>query len=134
MGDPAEGLSIGEVSAHTGLSIHTLRFYEREGLLINPVTRRANGRRAYSEDDVGWLADCVRLRSSGMPLAEIRRYAALVRHGAGTEKDRLAILCQHEQRLLAQIDGLHDCLGLVTYKIGVYRDVLAEDAAVTERG
>jgi DNA-binding transcriptional MerR regulator len=125
---PSEGLSIGQVSARTGLSVHALRFYEREGVLIGPVTRKANGRRVYSEDDVAWLADCVRLRSSGMPLAEIRRYAALVRHGAGTEEGRLAILRQHQDRLNAQMLGLRDCLDLVTYKIGVYEKLLAEAA------
>jgi DNA-binding transcriptional MerR regulator len=125
---PAKDLSIGQVSARTGLSVHALRFYEREGVLIGPVARSANGRRVYSEDDVEWLADCVRLRSSGMPLAEIRRYAALVRRGAGTEEDRLAILCQHQDRLIAQLRGLHDCLDLVTYKIGLYKDLLAETA------
>ena len=128
--DPPTGLSIGQVSARTGLSVHALRFYEREGVLIDPIVRQANGRRVYSEGDVDWLADCIRLRASGMPLAEIRQYAALVRHGAGTEEGRLTILRRHEVRLLTQIRGLHDCLDLVTYKIGVYESVLAGDPAV----
>jgi DNA-binding transcriptional MerR regulator len=124
----SETLGIGQVSARTGLSVHALRFYEREGVLVTPVARGANGRRAYTEDDVEWLADCVRLRSSGMPLAEIRGYAALVRLGAGTEEDRLAILRRHHERLLAQIRELNDCVDLVTSKIGVYTDILARDA------
>jgi DNA-binding transcriptional MerR regulator len=126
---PSPGMSIGQVSERTGLSVHALRFYEREGVLIDAVTRRANGRRVYSEQDVDWLADCVRLRASGMPLAEIRQYAALVRRGAGTEPGRLAILREHQDRLIAQIRGLNDCLDLVAYKIGVYEGVLAEAAA-----
>jgi DNA-binding transcriptional MerR regulator len=120
---PSRGLSIGQVSERTGLSVHALRFYEREGVLIDPVSRGANGHRVYGEQDVDWLADCVRLRASGMPLAEIRQYAALIRHGAGTEPDRLALLRQHQDRLIAPIRGLNDCLDLVAYKIGVYQGV-----------
>jgi len=78
-------LSIGQVAERTGLGVHTLRFYEREGLLAMPV-RRAAGRRVYSEDDVEWLDICTELRSSGMPPAEIRRYAELVREGLGNVK------------------------------------------------
>lgn len=126
---PSSGLSIGQVSERTGLSVHALRFYEREGVLLEPVTRRANGRRVYSKQDVDWLADCVRLRASGMPLAEIRQYAALIRRGAGTEPGRLVLLRQHQDRLIAQIRGLNDCLGLVAYKIGVYESILGEAAA-----
>jgi DNA-binding transcriptional MerR regulator len=125
----SQGLSIGQVSARTGLSVHALRFYEREGMLIEPVTRLANGRRVYSQGDVDWLADCVRLRSSGMPLAEIREYAALVRGGASTAAGRLALLREHEARLHAQIQGLNDCLDLVTYKIGIYEKLVADGSA-----
>jgi DNA-binding transcriptional MerR regulator len=56
------------------------------------VQRTADGRRAYSESDLEWLELCVKLRSSGMPLAAIRQYAELVRQGAGNEQDRLTIL------------------------------------------
>ncbi|MGW5188999.1 MerR family transcriptional regulator [Kribbella sp. NPDC004138] len=61
------GLSIGQVAERTGLSVHALRFYEREGLLADPVRRESNGRRVYSEDDVDWLTMCIKFRSSGMP-------------------------------------------------------------------
>jgi DNA-binding transcriptional MerR regulator len=59
----------GQAAERTGLSAHALRFYEREGLLAAPVQRTADGRRAYSEPDLEWLELCVKLRSSGMPLA-----------------------------------------------------------------
>ncbi|GEB61302.1 MerR family transcriptional regulator [Streptomyces gardneri] len=65
-------LSIGEVAQRSGLSVHALRFYEREGLFANPVRRLSNGRRIYHEEDLEWLAICTKLRSSGMPLVMIR--------------------------------------------------------------
>ena len=75
--------TIGEVSTLTGLTTHTLRFYEQEGLFFAPVRRNAAGRRVFTEDEVEWLKVCTKLRSSGMPLPEIRRYAQLVLEGAG---------------------------------------------------
>ena len=76
---PQPGLSIGQAALRSGLSVHALRFYEREGLLASPVERTADGRRVYSEHDLEWLELCIKLRSSGMPLAAIRRYTELVR-------------------------------------------------------
>ena len=81
---PAEKTwTIGEVSTLTGPTTHTLRFYEQEGLFFAPVRRNAAGRRVFTEDEVEWLKVCTKLRSSGMPLPEIRRYAQLVLEGAG---------------------------------------------------
>ncbi|HTX81197.1 MAG TPA: MerR family transcriptional regulator [Streptosporangiaceae bacterium] len=71
--------------------MHALRFYEREGMLASPVQRDPDGHRAYSEQDLEWLDLCIKLRSSGMPLAAIGRYAELVRQGEGNEQDRLAL-------------------------------------------
>jgi hypothetical protein len=65
-------LTIGEVSALTGLTTYTLRFYEQEGLFFAPVRRNAAGRRVFTEEEVEWLRVCMKLRSSGMPLPEIR--------------------------------------------------------------
>ncbi|SFK95999.1 MerR HTH family regulatory protein [Streptosporangium canum] len=66
-------LSIGQVAERTGLSVHTLRFYEREGILANPVSRGPGGRRCYSESDVEWLRLCIILRASGMERRRSRR-------------------------------------------------------------
>ncbi|MFD8706441.1 MerR family transcriptional regulator [Kitasatospora sp. NPDC059648] len=117
-------LSIGQVAERTGLSVHALRFYEREGILANPVQRAVGGRRRYTEGDVEWLNLCIILRASGMPLPEIRRYTDLVRTGAGTEPQRLALLRDHEQRVLAQIADLHRSLDLIRHKVAVYVDYL----------
>jgi DNA-binding transcriptional MerR regulator len=83
MPEVTTSLSIGQVAERTGLSVHTLRFYEREGILTDPVRRGLNGHRLYSEDDVEWLSICTRFRASGMPLTAIRRYVDLVRQGPG---------------------------------------------------
>lgn len=129
MSEVQRSLSIGQVADHTGLSVHTLRFYEREGILAYPVRRGLGGRRVYSEGDLEWLAVCTRLRASGMPLSAIRRYADLVRQGTGNEEDRLAILRQHQDHVLAQIRALTDCLDVISHKVRVYEDHLAQGSA-----
>jgi DNA-binding transcriptional MerR regulator len=116
------GLSIGQVAERTGLSVHALRFYEREGLLADPVRRESNGRRVYSEDDVDWLDMCIKFRSSGMPLDTIRKYTDLVRQGPGNEADRLALLKGHQDYVSAQIEELSECLRVITHKVGIYQE------------
>ncbi len=122
------GLTIGQAAQRTGLSVYALRFYEREGLLPGQVRRSPDGRRAYSEEDLEWLELCLKLRSSGMPLAAIRRYAELVRQGAGNEQERLIILRQHQQRVTAQIATLTACLEMITFKVELYEESLAAGA------
>ncbi|HWB34972.1 MAG TPA: MerR family transcriptional regulator [Rugosimonospora sp.] len=108
----AAGVSIGEVVRRTGLSVHTLRMYEREGLLIGEVRRDDQGRRVYTAWDIEWLGNCVKFRASGMPLATIRQLAQLVREGTGNEAQRLELLREHRRRVTEQIAQLHDCLAL----------------------
>ncbi|MEU7168980.1 MerR family transcriptional regulator [Streptomyces morookaense] len=122
-------LSIGEVAARTGLSVHALRFYEREGLLVGPVRRSTGGRRRYAAGDVEWLLICVKLRESGMPLAELKRFAELVRQGPGNEAERLQLLDAHRRRVDAQITALEECRSVITWKVGVYAEHLARGEA-----
>ncbi|MEI8410808.1 MULTISPECIES: MerR family transcriptional regulator [unclassified Kribbella] len=123
------GLSIGQVAERTGLSVHALRFYEREGLLADPVRRESNGRRVYTEDDVEWLDMCIKFRSSGMPLDTIRKYTDLVRQGPGNEQDRLALLRSHQDHVNAQIQDLKECLNVITHKVDIYQQHLAAGTA-----
>lgn len=123
------GLSIGQVAERTGLSVHALRFYEREGLLADQVRRESNGRRVYTEDDVNWLAMCIKFRSSGMPLDTIRKYTDLVRQGPGNEEDRLALLRSHQEHVKAQLQELNECLNVITYKVDIYQQRLDEGTA-----
>jgi DNA-binding transcriptional MerR regulator len=123
------GLSIGQVAERTGLSVHALRFYEREGLLADAVRRESNGRRVYTEDDVDWLEMCIKFRSSGMPLETIRKYTELVRQGRGNEAERLALLRSHQDSITAQIQELNECLSIITHKVSIYESHLADGTA-----
>jgi DNA-binding transcriptional MerR regulator len=119
------GLSIGEVAKQTGLSVHALRLYEREGLLASTVGRTTSGRRVYTSWDVDWLSNCIKFRASGMSLANIRRLAELVRRGTGNETQRLEVLREHRTHVVAKIDQLRDCLELIDHKIASYEQHLA---------
>lgn len=121
--------SIGEVSEHTGISTHTLRFYEKEGLFVEPIQRNAAGRRIFSEQEIGWLRVGLKLRSTGMPLPDIRRYAELVRDGSGTVEERFRILREHEARVRMQLADLQDMLSTIEAKVSYYADRLAEGTA-----
>ncbi|WP_405162800.1 MerR family transcriptional regulator [Nocardia sp. NBC_01499] len=123
-------LSIGQVAARTGLSVHTLRLYERDGLLAGPVRRDSAGRRAYTEADVQWLSYCIKFRASGMPLATIRRFADLARHGPDTQRERLELLLEHQQHVTAKIAELTECLDVISDKVRTYERHVAHGAAV----
>nr|WES10807.1 MerR family transcriptional regulator [Streptomyces sp.] len=118
-------LTIGQVAVRTGLSVHTLRFYEKEGLFALPV-RRVRGNRVYGENDLAWLHLCTRLRASGMPLPAIREYAALVREGPTTLQARLALLHTHQQRIATRIEELSSCSALISRKVALYEDQISE--------
>ena len=129
MTGPTLELSIGQVAERTGVSVHTLRLYEREGLFTSQVRRGANGRRVYGEWDLEWLSTCMRFRASGMPLATIRRFAELVRDGPGNEDERLALLRLHEQQVVSRIAELTDCLDLITHKVRTYEKHVSRGTA-----
>ncbi|AMM19764.1 MerR family transcriptional regulator [Frondihabitans sp. PAMC 28766] len=124
-------LTIGQVSAQTGLSVHTLRFYEQEGLFIGPVARDSAGRRVYDADEVMWLNVCTRLRSSGMPLADIHRYADLAREGEGNELERLELLTGHRERVREQLAEITAALEVIDHKIGIYESHLEAGSAAS---
>lgn len=113
-------LSIGELAQHSGVSQHTLRFYEKAEVLA-PATRAANGHRRYRAGDVAWLAFVLRLKATGMPLAEIKQYALLRAQGEMTVPQRLAVLELHRERLVVNIQELSHNLAALDDKIGVYR-------------
>ena len=118
-------LSIGEVAERTGLTAHTLRFYEREGILPHQVQRTPSGHRVYTDAEVKWLKICKGLRASGMPLAQIREFIALVKNGEGNEHERVALLRKHQDNLTAQIEELRECFDWIELKAGTYEQQLA---------
>ncbi|MGW3993983.1 MerR family transcriptional regulator [Amycolatopsis sp. NPDC004772] len=118
---PAEGLSIADAARRTGVSAHTLRYYERAGLVVTQVDRTSGGRRRYHKLDLDWIKICTKLRATGMPIKTIRRYADLVAAGRGNEQERLALLEEHRADVLARLAELEENLKLIDRKIGVYR-------------
>lgn len=124
-------LTIGELARSTGLSPHTLRFYETAGLL-RPVVRSASGHRRYRAQDQLWLAFVLRLKKTGMPLAEIRRYADLREKGEESLSPRLAMLKLHHERLVSQIHELQECSAALEEKISLYERMLAAVAIEKE--
>jgi DNA-binding transcriptional MerR regulator len=110
--------SISEAAEKCGLSQHTLRWYERIGLL-GPVARDANGRRRFSDGDLEWLDLITRLRETGMPVSDMQRYAELVRSGAG-EAERLELLRRHRDEVRRALAAQRECLKLLNSKIDIY--------------
>lgn len=119
------GMTIAEVVARTGLTAHTLRYYERDGLMLGEIGRASSGHRRYTAFDVAWIELVTRLRATGMPIREIQRYAELVRAGDGTEPDRLELLHAHRVRVLAQLAEVTEHLTALDTKIDVYTERVA---------
>lgn len=111
--------SIGDFAKLTGLSIHTLRYYEHEGL-ITPK-RNSGNRRYYTDKDLAWITFIKRLKATGMPIKQIRRYAELRTEGDSTLSPRLAMLASHRQALNEQINQLKNHLEKLDEKIYFYR-------------
>jgi DNA-binding transcriptional MerR regulator len=126
---PRDGATIAEAARRTGVSVYTLRYYERAGLVVTPVDRTSGGRRRYRELDLKWIIICTKLRATGMPISGIRRYAQLVAAGPGNEKERLALLESHRDAVLAQLARIQENLKLLDHKIDVYRGSLAAGEA-----
>ena len=118
---PDAGLSIAEAARRTGVSVHTLRYYERAGLVVTPVDRTHSGRRRYQDEDLKWISICTKLRATGMPIEGIRRYAQLVSAGPGNEQERLALLEAHRADVTAKLAEVQESLKLIDHKIDVYR-------------
>jgi DNA-binding transcriptional MerR regulator len=118
---PAEGLTISAAAEMSGLSVDTLRYYEKEGLTLHRPERSASGQRRYSERDVTWLATLVMLRRTGMPIRDIKKFVALYRVD-GSEADRLAILEAHRVHVLQELDEVQTHLAAINRKIDYYNE------------
>jgi DNA-binding transcriptional MerR regulator len=117
------GFTIAEAAHASGISAHTLRYYERAGL-IGGVDRARSGHRRYSEADLAWINVLQRLRATGMPIRSIRRYAELVQANDGNEAERLALLKEHQAAVRAQLAEVRDHLAFIDQKITIYEDRL----------
>ena len=112
-------LSIGALSDRTGRSIHTLRWYEAQGLMPG-VVRDAGGRRVYGARHVDWVDLLARLQRTGMSIAQMREYADLVRRGRATLRQRHRLLADHRTKVVATILDWNESLALLEHKIDLY--------------
>ncbi|MGH3877319.1 MAG: MerR family transcriptional regulator [Actinophytocola sp.] len=111
--------AIAEAAHRSGLSIDTLRYYERIQL-IDPPARDSGGRRAYSDEDLAWLEFLTRLRTTGMPIRMMREYARLRHQGTASATRRKQILIEQRAEVLDRIVELNSCLDVLNYKIANY--------------
>lgn len=115
------GLTIAEAAEVSGVSAHTLRYYERAGL-IGDVDRAASGHRRYTDDDLAWIHVLQCLRATGMPIRDIRRYAELARSSEDNLEDRLALLEEHRAAVRAQLLEVQGHLAFIDRKIDTYKE------------
>ncbi|MEU3216048.1 MULTISPECIES: MerR family transcriptional regulator [unclassified Streptomyces] len=117
--DGQDRYTIGEVAAFTGLTAHTLRWYERIGLMTH-VDRSHTGQRRFTNRDLDWLAFVGKLRLTGMPVADMVRYAELLREGEHTFEERQELLEATRRDVKARIAELQDTLAVLDHKIDFY--------------
>jgi DNA-binding transcriptional MerR regulator len=122
--------TIQQVAHQTGLSIDTLRYYERIEL-IEPIRRASSGHRRYSEQDIGWINLLIRLRKTGMPIARMVRFAQLRRQGLQTATERRILLEEHQAVLEQQMRELEQHMEALQYKITSYRAIEAQQQAAS---
>lgn len=116
-------LTISDAARASGVSAHTLRYYERAGLL-DPVDRAASGHRRYAEEDLARIRFLTKLRATGMPIRQIREYIELVRVGEDTNEARMALLEAHRDAVRAHLAETERNLEIIDYKIDFYRERL----------
>ena len=129
-GPGAAGWDIATTADHLGVSAHTLRYYERIGLVR--VDRDASGRRRYDTAGVRRLVFLTRMRTSGMSIRDLQRYVDMVEAGRDTVPERLTLLTEHRDGLRARIDELRLALAATEYKIATYTRELEEQATADD--
>lgn len=117
-------LYIGDIARRTGRSVHTIRWYEAQGLMPGVIRDRGR-RRVYSDYHIGWLELMERLRLTGMSIRQLREYTALVKQGSTTLRKRRALLAEHQRRVKAMIAKWAEALTLVDAKIEFYDEWVA---------
>ena len=120
-----EKLTIQDVTRATGLSAHTLRYYERVGL-IHPIEREENTRRCYTSDDLGWIDFLLKLRATGMSIKDMQTYAELQRRGDETLPERVEMLKSLRDKVEVHMQALNEHLKLIYYKIDIYQKIVTE--------
>ena len=119
-----DGLSVTQMAQHIGVSGHTLRYYERAGL-IQPINRTTGNQRRYRASDIEWVRFLLRLRQTGMNIAGMRKYARLRALGDATLEARLDLLAEHSQSIDERIRSLQDNQQALQQKITTYQELVA---------
>ncbi len=123
--------TIDDAAERMGLSKHTLRYYEREGLLP-PIAKTSNGHRSYTEDDLGWVKFLQLLRATGMPIREMKAFVTITWAGDHTIPERVRVLTRYRQALVARMAEDQEHLERLNTKIDYYTGVLAAQDATPE--
>ncbi len=131
-------MKIGELAERTGLSIDTIRYYEKLGLIAAPW-RNAGGTRVYDPDILVWIDFLKALKATGMPLSDMQAYAGMRARGNATAAPRRLMLEKQRAIVKARIEELTDCLKLLDYKIANYHEIerahdLADEAKARRTG
>lgn len=124
-------LSIDQAAERMGISKHTLRYYEREGLL-HQIAKGTSGHRRYTEDDLGWIKFLQLLRGTGMPIREMKRFVELTHAGDHTIAERLEVLTRYRVSLTARMEADRESLQFLEHKIDYYSGVLEFDRATPD--
>jgi DNA-binding transcriptional MerR regulator len=126
-----DGLTIDDAAERMGISKHTLRYYEREGLLP-PIAKAANGHRRYTEDDLGWVKFLQLLRGTGMPIREMKHFVELTWAGDHTIAERVEVLQRYRVALRERMAADQERMQFLDYKIEYYSGVLALENATAD--
>jgi len=125
-------MKIGRLSELTGLSIDTLRYYEKIGLIDPPY--RKGGQRLYEPDAVRWIDFLKALKATGMSLDDMKRYALMRRKGNTTAANRRVMLENQHVLVLKKIEELNTCAALLEYKIANYHEIEASHEQAEKKG
>jgi DNA-binding transcriptional MerR regulator len=135
----SDELTPAEMADACDVTIDTLRYYEREGLL-DQIPRTDGGQRRFSPDDVAWVRVLRCLRTTAMPIREMRRFAELVRIGDSAIPERIEVLARHRAVVLDQMVELNRALEMIDHKLEAYSTMttaqgtpLVSDAALPDR-
>lgn len=123
--------TIKQAAEKVHLTAHTLRFYDREGLLPF-VSRDAAGNRVFSEGDLEWLGLICCLKNTGMSIRQIGDYIQCCLEGDGTLEQRRQMLIAHRQAVLRQIEELNDNLAKINFKIEHYNKLCSPTIRIEE--
>ena len=116
---------ISEAARKSGLSVHTIRYYEKSNLLP-PIRRGTDGNRHFCGETIEWLILLASLRNTGMPLQRMKYFAGLYKHGNKTVSKRKEVLLEHEASLQHKKLALDKCAKLLTAKLQKYEEILGE--------